>query len=130
VPKTTAVLPGFWGNVSLAVVFFLLTFTARPSRRRVAWRGLIAAFLLLGAISGLGLALNYDHTRPPAVRDTGYWVWQVAGGGADLALLLLGIVLVIYLGSVLAGGIKHAGRGVAETWRGLRQRWGSHPPAG
>ena len=67
VPKTNAVLPGFWANVGLAVVFFLLTLTARPTRRRLAWRGLIAAFLLLGAVSVLGLALNYDPTRPPAV---------------------------------------------------------------
>jgi hypothetical protein len=122
VPKTTAVLPGFWGNVVLAVVFFLLTLTARPTRRRLAWRGLIAAFLLLGAVSVLGLALNYDPTRPSAVRDTGYWVWQVAGGGTDFAFLLLGVVVIVYLGAVIGGGIRLAGRGVAETWRWLRQR--------
>jgi hypothetical protein len=129
VPKTTAVLPGFWGNVGLAVVFFLLTLTARPTRRRLAWRGLIAAFLLLGAESVLGLALNNDPARPPAVRNAGYWVWQVAGTGADFAFLLLGIVLMVYLGAVIAGGIRRAGRGVTETWHGLRRRWESRPPA-
>lgn len=105
-PKTTAVLPGFWGNVGLAAVFFVLTLTARPTRRRIAWRGLIAAFLLLGAVSLLGLALNYDPTRPPAVRDAGYWVWQVAGGGSEFTFLLLGIVVMVYMGAVIAGGIR------------------------
>ena len=112
-PKTTAVLPGFWGNVGLAVVFFLLTLTARPTRRRLAWRGLIAAFLLLGAVSLLGLALNYDPTRPADVRDAGYWVWQVAGGGAEFALLLLGLVVIVYMAAAIAGGIRRhwPGRG-------------------
>ncbi len=128
-PTTTTVLPGFWGNVGLAVVFFLLTLTARPTRRRLAWRGLIAAFLLLGAVSVLGLALNYDPTRPLAVRDAGYWVRQIAGGGANFAFLLLGIVSMVYIGAVIVGGIRRAGRGVAESWRGLRQRWESRPPA-
>ncbi|MDQ6921414.1 MAG: hypothetical protein M3170_07440 [Candidatus Dormibacteraeota bacterium] len=128
-PKTNAVLPGFWGNVGLAVVFFLLTLTARPTRRRLAWRGLIAAFLLLAAVSVLGLALNYDPTRPPAVRDAGYWVWQITGTGADFAFLLLGIVVMVYLSAVIAGGITRAGREVAETWHSLRRRWESRPPA-
>jgi hypothetical protein len=80
-------------------------------------------------VSVLGLALNYDPTRPIAVRDAGYWVRQIASGGANFAFLLLGIASMVYIGAVIAGGITRAGRGVAESWRGLRQRWESRPPA-
>jgi hypothetical protein len=65
-------------------------------------------------VSVLGLALNYDPTRPIAVRDAGYYVWQIASGGANFAFLLLGIASMVYIGAVIAGGIRRAGRGVAE----------------